>query len=285
MDQFFVRLFFENAGMLLASQVLLFLAGGLSGILFSDVKISLRRLTYFFSSSLLTFSFSLSQIIWLKAPGTIPSACIIPLILIGLIACFLFGFGVHYCAAARCNSIEGTSKKAWMAFVPLVNFWLVITPAKRTFDGPIEESSPFGSVAIDFGLFAGGLFLLFSSFDLQGLMIKDLAAAGGRQAGQIETVMANISQQMQKDLPIWVDEQTFITEVSAEGDRLWIRHTITDASLPANPHLIIHLRDFHCALTASRTVFAIGGRFDISYHYRDGTMIDRLVIDDEECRR
>lgn len=140
----------------------------------------LRRPAYFFWASLLVMAISGSQYWLASGPAAIVAGAAWPLMIKLMLGPVVGGFLIGLLSAARSLDAFGHPKAAPLAFVPLVNLWLVLAPS-RTPKERQEDVGPVSGAGVA-SAFAGVLLLTGANI-FGSLLVNDVARAFGEAEG------------------------------------------------------------------------------------------------------
>ena len=109
---------------------LLIIIGGIAGVFLKKTDLRMARGTYYLNTALLMFAASISQTLWLQTIDGMINGYLFVVALVDITVWISIGFGFAFIAKSRSNDAYGTSKSAYLAFIPLANLALVFAPSK-----------------------------------------------------------------------------------------------------------------------------------------------------------
>lgn len=140
----------------------------------------LRRPAYFSWASLVVMAISVSQYWLTSGPEAIVAGKAWPLVIKLMLGPVVGGFLLGLLSAARSLDAFGHPKAAPLAFVPLVNLWLVLAPSRTRKEGQ-EDYGPVTGAGMASALV--GFFLLTGANIFGSLLVNDVARAFGATNG------------------------------------------------------------------------------------------------------
>lgn len=107
------------------------IAGAIVAASFHKSATELRRAPYFAYSGLIFFIIAASQLVWLGSIPAITGGFLWALMSVDIIVGLGAGYAFGTIAMARSRDAYGHARMAVLAFIPLANFWLLLTPSKN----------------------------------------------------------------------------------------------------------------------------------------------------------
>lgn len=111
-------------------------------------KVEMARTTYFAYSALILFLASAVQVVWLQSIPAATGGYLWVLMVISLAASIASGYFVCCIAMARSRDAYGTARRAFLAFIPIANFWLLFTRSKDEASTNRASTIPLFSAAL-----------------------------------------------------------------------------------------------------------------------------------------
>lgn len=293
MDQFFVEYLLLNPFLMIGTNLLLTLIGGVVGAYFFTVRVRFRRVSYlwFLAGS------NLALMIFQRGGGAfIPSAAtagLLSVLIIGLLSSFLFfGAALYYGSAARSNDIIGNTGKAWLGFVPLANLWLVFKRGHIIHNLDIKQRSAFTRFFADPLLVISALVVL-TSIQVLGKVRQDspiyqvsdseALVALVANAQTLEESFAAEAAASSRELPIRIDEFTVFSAIEANGKTLRITFDVEQDFTSLSPAFKHALATQNCAPDMFAHDIRRGGRIILAYRGPDGQIIEEFEISRLNC--
>lgn len=286
MDRFLVSLLLLDEIVVFGIATLLICVGGVIGAALLNVKASFRRVTYLWFVALIALAFTLAQFLWLLGPRAAEAGLFSALAITALATSVLFGIALYYGSAARSQHIRGDSKRAWLAFVPFANFWLLLkagpAPAPRT---------RRARLVIDPLLVTGALLVLVFSNAL-GKSLEHMALEAGDSPAlhklliETQTVTQRFALEAEvsgAELPLRVDELTTMTAIEAEGETLRIIYEVEGGKPDLVSGFEAAIAETYCAPGMFGPDIARGGTVVSIYRGPDGEVFETYEITQSDC--
>lgn len=106
--------------------------GGLAASVNSTSGALIRRGPYFAYSALVTLGIAVLEVMWLQVYSAASAGYLSLLVLVRLAGASLLGYFVGSIAIERSRDAYGHGHQAFLAFIPLGNFVLILTPSKKS---------------------------------------------------------------------------------------------------------------------------------------------------------
>ena len=274
--------------------ILLIFVGGFAGSRFFEVEITFRRVTYLWWLAGAGLVLALSQMLWSAAPAA-ANAGLLPLLVAVAIGSFLvYGAAIYYGSAARANHIHGTTRGAWAGFIPFANLWLVFARGRVPDGADAPRRSAFGRFLLDPLLVLGAL-MTFAMADLVNKAVEEApvtSASGNAALKDVFTASTSLEErleiyarEMQRELPLQVDEVTLLREVLAKGDTLRLTYEV-DHSVPGfRPEFRLSLASRACAPEYFARDLADGARIVHAYSWPSGRLVEEFELTQKDCNQ
>ena len=130
LETFAVQYLLQDETVLTAIALGSFVVGALIAAVFVRSETDLPRAPYFAYIALMTFAVSAVQLVWLHAVLAIEGGYLWVLMAIDLSAAVAAGYFFCRIAIARSRNAYGHGRMAFLGFLPIANFWLLLTPPK-----------------------------------------------------------------------------------------------------------------------------------------------------------
>lgn len=253
----------------------------------------LARAPYFAYSGLLFFVTSAAQLVWLGSVPAMTGGYLWVFMLVDVMVSLASGYGIGVVAMARSRDAYGHGRFAVLAFIPLANFWLLLTPSKTDLSANRTPTIPLltGGLGVVTGfvlLFAG--IGLASFIRLEGERMAQAARNDPAmqemgvdfmiQADGLEATL----RQMAAEVPSRkVDETTTLLRVEARATTLrYVYQVDTDAqNLPASVRR--GLTNHNCTYEALAPVIQAGATIEHFYGRTDGIELGTVTITQTIC--
>lgn len=269
------------------------IAGAIVAAIFHKGDAELRRAPYFAYSGLLFFIVAASQLVWF---GSIPA------MIGGFLWVFMFvdvivGLGVGYAfgiiAMARSRDAYGHARMAFLAFIPLANFWLLLTPSKNEVSASRVPTIPLLTGA--FGVLTGFVLLIagvaLGAF-IQVETTRMVAEAENNPAMQRAGVdmmlrgqgIEETLRQMADEVPSQrVDETTTLLRVVGDGTTLRYVYEVSTNPEALPMSMRTGLVQNNCTYEGLRPVIEAGATIEHVYQRTDGREIGIVTVTSDIC--
>jgi hypothetical protein len=282
-----------SEGQLTAVFVGLILLGALVTSRLVTITAKLRRAIYFLLIAALTLALAAAQFGYRLAPAAAEAGVFEGLILAMMLASLLFGAGVYLLAAARSNDIQGNSKAAWRAFVPVLNLWLLFKKTGAAPDPALPNRSKLSRFLLDPLMICAALFSLalsravtdqletsvqFSEADLKSL--GDLYL----RTRNAEELFDDMLAELKPTLPAKVDEVTTLRAAEATGQTLHLTFRIAEEAtdgLYGQKELVTQQV---CGEDFLGPAFRKGGHVIYRYEQPSGAVIVEFELAQKDCQ-
>lgn len=213
---------------ILGVNFLVFILGAIVAAFTMKVETGIRRVIYLLIIGGLTAILAVSQLAWTTVTP-LPDSNISVIFTFSMIMMIGFGFFYYLAAMARSVDATGTTSKAFLAFIPLANLWLLGTPGKNRSEEASQRNWAskylLDPVLVMFGL------LLFGSNKAVEQYFESLPE---RQEPLIETTagessepfLKSIVSELKASVPRRIDEITILTGISYEGKTLIYQYSV-----------------------------------------------------------
>ena len=168
----------------------LFIAGAILAVILRQSEAEITRAPYFSCFGLILFAISAVQVIWLFLLSAMTGRYVWVLLAISYTASAAGGYLFCLIALARSRDAYGHGQLAVLGFIPIANFWLLLTPSKNKASTNRLAMPPLLSGGL--GVFTGLVFL----------------AAGSGVTAYIESQARTMGQQSQTEPSadlVWID--------------------------------------------------------------------------------
>lgn len=267
--------------------------GAIAAALFHKSIIALHRAPYFVYFALLIFLTVASQLVWLGSVPALESGNLWILISVNIAVGLTVGYVILAISMARSRDAYGHRNVAAMAFLPIANFWLFLTPSQNDISASPKPTIPLISgvygVVTGFGLLAASAALSGYIHTETGRMVANAQDDPEKQGVIIEMMLKNHGLEKTLGLlaadvsPQRVDENTNLVRVEGDGSilRYIYEVTINVATLPEDMQAV--LLQHNCSYPAIRPVIYAGATLEHVYRSRDETEIGTFTVTREIC--
>jgi len=266
----------------------LVILGGIIGGLTNRSVTEIRRAHYFTLSGLI---FLCVSAVTFAGMAFIVQALVSGLfwVVVGLemLASVVGGFFLSRIAIARSRDAYGHGRMAALAFIPIANFWLLLTPSKNEASANRAPTIPLltGGLGVvsGFVLLAVGIGL--SSYaQVEGMRRVEVAAADGVfNEVMLDRTLAAMAAEVQT--PLVVDETTTLLRMETQGAELRYVYEVDPPAdiLPAD--MRIGLLQQNCTYDGMTGVIDAGAMIKHVYLRKDGSEIGVIQVTRQACGR
>lgn len=288
MDQYFARALLMEEGELMLVALALIIVGGVAASFIARPVHRYSRIKYIWALAGLNLALSISQFGWLFSPAA-ASADALWLLIVGMALCFLvFGAVTYYTSAARSNDMIGTTSKAWMGFIPIVNLWLIFSRGEERAD---EDKPSAARRFVVNPLLVTGALVVFALGQGFGKVLEETPAPTGNSdlaalmasAQTLEESFANEARLSSSELPKRLDSITVMRSITAEGRELHVNMDVEQEISGFQPGFKASIAAEQCSPAMFGHDLRRGGAIVYNYYGPTGGMIDRFYITQADC--
>lgn len=256
----------------------------------------LKRGAYFAYSGALFLLASVVQFVWLESLAAMAGGYLWTFLLVDVVASVGIGYAFAVIAMARSRDAFDHSRMAVLAFVPLLNFWLLLAPSEhdRPGDGVPTPSIVTGAL----GVFVGLVLLLTGASATAFLKIEgerriavaqeDPAQQGAGVAFMIRSNgLEGALELLAADMvtPAAVDEATTLEQVEARGTLLRYVYSVDTDAQALTMSMQNGLIEHNCVYAGMAPVLDAGATVEHVYLQPGGLEIGKVVVTREKCGR
>lgn len=204
-----------------------------------------------------------------------------------MLATIVGGFFIARIAADRSRDAYGHGRMAALAFIPLANFWLLLTPSKTETSANRSPSIPLltGGLGVLSGFVLLGAGIGLSAYaQVEGMKrVEAAAAAGVFNEAMLDRTLATMAAEV--ETPLIVDETTALVRMEAQGPELRYIYEVDPPAdfLPAD--MRIGLLQQNCAYDGLTGVIDAGAVIKHVYLRKDGSEIGVVEVTRRACGR
>lgn len=272
---------------------LITIVGAIVAAISNKSAVALRRSPYFAYSAILFFLAAVAQLVWLNSNSAILGGFLWVLMITDVIVRLAAGYTLGIIAMARSRDAYGHARRAFLAFIPIANLWLLLTHSRDDVSAVRASTMPLltGRLGVLTGcaLFIAGTAL--GSF-VRIETTRMAAEAENDPAMQRTAVdMMLRSRGMEKTLqqiaaevlPQRVDETTKLLWVEGNGTTLRFGYEVS-TNLDT---LLVSLRpdivQNNCALEGLRPLIEAGATIEHAFYRTDGGQIGVVSVTRDIC--
>ncbi|WP_085850862.1 hypothetical protein [Pacificibacter marinus] len=263
--------------------------GGLIGARIFKIKTQMRRISYFWSYVLCYIALTALQFGWLLTSYALEAGLLGILGVTLLLIYVAFGAALYYFSAARSNDIDGTTSNAWMAFIPLVNLWLMF---KRGESYKVSRPT-LSRFVLDPVLLICGIFALSLSSALQ-IISEDIAEKNAssqrpefttalKEKMTLQESLAHEAALSSRELPLRIDNITVFKSIEADGHTVTMTYDIDRENIELRPDFKQMLASEYCAPDMLETDLQRGAILKLIYTAPSGRTIAQYQITQDDC--
>ncbi|MBV1897710.1 MAG: hypothetical protein KUG70_14710 [Rhodobacteraceae bacterium] len=252
---------------------------------------ALRRVPYFAYSGLLYLVSAASQMIWLESFSAMVDGYLWIFFSVDVVVALVVGYFFGVIAMARSRDAYGHGRLAALAFIPLANFWLLLTPSKNEMNADRTPTIPLltggmgvvsGFVMLAVGIGIGSYVGVEMNRRLENIDPSQQSAGLDfliRTEGIDETL-----RQMAAEVPSQqIDETTTLLRVEGDGKTLRYLYEVTAAVQVLPPSMRTGLIQKNCDFELLRSVLEAGATLEHVYRQRDGSEVGTVTVTRQIC--
>jgi hypothetical protein len=197
------------------------------------------------------------------------------------------GFFFARIAADRSRDAYGHGRMAALAFIPLANFWLLLTPSKTENSANRAPTIPLltGGLGVLSGFVLLGAGIGLSAYaQVDGMRrVEEAAAAGVFNEAMLDRTLATMAAELQT--PMTVDETTTIVRMEVVGPEMRYVYEVDPPPdfLPAD--MRFGLIQQNCSYGGLTAVIDAGAIIKHVYLRKDGSEIGVVEVTKDACGR
>lgn len=269
------------------------IAGAVIAAIFHKSQSELRRAPYFAYSGLLFFIVAAGQLVWLGSIPAITGGYLWVFMALDVAIGLTVGYGFGVIAMARSRDAYGHARMAVLAFIPLANFWLLLTPSKNEMSANRAPTIPLltGGIGVLTGILLLGAGIALSSYitvESNRIAMEAENDPSMQQAGidmmlrgqGLEQTLVMIAAEVPTQR---VDETTTLLRVEGDGTTLRYLYEVTTSVEMLPMSMRTGLVQQNCTFEALRPVIEAGATLEHVYLRPDKSEIGTVVVTREIC--
>jgi hypothetical protein len=284
--------FIEN---FVAYNYIFVLIGAVIGGFWAKVDYKMKRSTYFLNTSFAVCLVSLAQIVWLLFVKAVATGLLPLLVAVDVILWIAFGYAIMLLGKARAIDAFGTTKSAFLAFIPIANLWLLFSPTKEQ---TVETGSGLhvGGTAILFGFVllalgrggAIGLEDALQNGDFANVSVQDTEAIREKyflhalKRDGLDAALRYLASLDQAQAGARLDEITVLEEISVKDAAVVYQYLITDNEIVSfDRQWLANIQRNMC----SEFEFAIGrgAAIKLLYYSKQRGTLAEVIVSETAC--
>jgi hypothetical protein len=257
-------------------------------------EVEIARAPYFAYSALIVLAVYAVQIVWLETLGAMAGGYLWVLMIVSALASAVSGFFFGRIAMARSRDAYGHGRMAVLAFIPLANLWLLLTPSKHTMSANRTPTIPLltGGLGVVSGfvmLIAAVAVTVFIEQEANRMVERAQTEPASQQAG-IEFMIR--SQGLEETLrlmaaesqtPITVNEVTTLAQIEADGSQLRRTYVVDLDLATISEEFRAESANGICAYGPFIPLLRAGATIREVYVEADGSPIGAVMVTREAC--
>ena len=268
--------------------------GAITAAIVVRSKIEISRAAYFAYLALIYFVVSATQTVFFLSLPAAKGGYFWVLLAISLLAFIAGGFFHCRISMARSRDAYGHARMAFLGFIPIAGFWLLLTPSKNKLSTNRVPTIPLFSgrlgVLTGFVLLAAGVGVT-GHIVGQGRMIEQQArtdpvfqqtiiASMIRSKGLQETLHFMVAN---AQTPLTVDKVTTLARIEADGMQLKRTYLVDREGMKMTENIRSRIRDGICRWPAFDPILRAGGSIREIYFERNGREIGAEKVTLDKC--
>lgn len=268
--------------------------GAIIAALVTRSKIEIARAPYFAYSALILLLVSSAQIVWLQSLSAMTGGYLWVFMLISLTASVFSGFFFCRIAMARSRDAYGHGRMAFLAFIPIANFWLLLTRSKNAVSANRAPTIPILSGGL--GVITGFVFLaaalgvnVYIEEQARGIGARAQMEPMSQQASidflirynGLEGTLAVLADESQT--PFNVDNVTTLARIEAVGTQLRRTYIVDFEGMTMTEEFRQGSRNGICAHPPFMPLLRSGATIREVYIERSGREIGAIMVAREDC--
>tara|TARA_R110002124_G_scaffold53531_10_gene153592 strand:+ start:266 stop:1156 length:891 start_codon:yes stop_codon:yes gene_type:complete len=269
------------------------IVGALVAALFHNSTVELRRGPYFAFFGLLYFIVSASQIVWFGSIPALAGGFLWIFMLVDVIVALGVGYAFGVLSMARSRDGFGHARMAFLAFIPIANFWLLLTPSTNDVAPNRTPTIPLltgalgvltGFVLLIAGVASGAFIQVESNrIALEAENDPTMQRAGIEMLlrGQgLEETLRQLASEVQSQR---VDETTILLRVVSNGTTLRYVYEVSTNPDALPNSMRTGIVQNNCTYEALRPVIEAGATLEHVYQKTDGLEIGVVTVTRSLC--
>ena len=275
----------------------LFVAGAIFAAIVVRSKVEIARAPYFAYTTIIVFAVSAVQIVWQLTAQAMTGGYLSVIVAVWFAACIVGGYFLCDFAMARSRDAYGHPRMGFLAFIPLANFWLLLTSSKNKNSANRAPTIPLLSgglgVLTGFVVMAAtaGLNVYLGAHARPMEPAADLDPSS-QQAGieqlirteGLEETLRIMAAEAEAQTPVSIDDVTVLSQVEAHGSMLRRTYSVDLAGAEITEEFQSMVRETVCDWPPFRALFQAGGAVQEIYVETTGRDIGVLTITQAGCR-
>ncbi len=258
--------------------------GGLAGGLTGRSNAELLRAPYFAFSCLVILASGVVS--YASVPFMVPAMSggyFWVLVAATLAVPLIGGFFIARIAKSRSRDAYGHPRMAALAFIPIANFWLLLTPSKNEVSANRVPTIPLLSgglgVVSGFVIFLAGVALTVQS----EMAAEELLSSGDLVPYDADPAVAVVALAAGVETPMAIDELTTLVRVEPDGSVLRYVYEVSGNQTQLNDSAVTGLIQQNCNFEPLTPFIQNGITLEHLYLRLDGSEIGTVAVTKEIC--
>ena len=275
----------------------LLVAGAIVAAIAVRSKAEIARAPYFAYSTVIAFAVSAVQIVWLLTTPAVTGGYLSLLVAVWFAALIVGGYFFCDIAMSRSRDAYGHARMGFLAFIPIANFWLLLTPSKNKMSANRAPTIPLLTGGL--GVLTGVLVLAATAgvnvyLETQAHVMEQAAnpSPSSQQAGieqlirmeGLEETLRIMAAEAEVETPIHLDDVTVISQVEARGTMLRRTYSVDLVETEITEDFRSAVREAVCGWPPFQPLLQAGGAVQEVYVESGGRDIGVVTITEAECR-
>ena len=268
--------------------------GAMIAAIFYHSQAELRRAPFFAYCGMLFLVSVVAQLVWIGSftsyiLGDFLWAFVLVDVVVGLVVGYAFGV----IAMARSRDAYGHGRMAVLAFIPLANLWLLLTPSKNVISANRAPTILLltGRLGVATGsafLIAGVILSVLIQAEMS-LMVEELEKDPMMQEAYIDALLsrqgleATLQLMASEILSQRINETTVLLRAEAEGKILRYVYEVSADVTTLPESMQSGLLRHNCAFEVLRPVIEAGGVIEHIYQRQGDSEIGRVTVTRDLC--
>lgn len=275
----------------------LLIAGAIIAAIAVRSEAEIARAPYFAYSAVIGFAISAVQIVWLLTVPAVAGGYLSLIVAVWFASLIVGGYFLCDIAMARSRDAYGHARMGFLAFIPVANFWLLLTPSKNKMSANRAPTIPLlsGGLGVLTGFVALAATVGVNVYLGEQARVMEQAADGNpssQQAGieqlirteGLEETLRVMAAGAEAETPISIDDVTVLSRVEAHGIMLRRTYSVDLVGMEMTEELRSAVREAVCDWPPFQALFQAGGAVQEVYVEPGGRDIGVLTITQAECR-
>ena len=257
-------------------------------------KAELARTPHFAYGALIIFTVNAVEIVWFQVFAAAAAGYLWVLTVISLTAPIIGGYSLCRIAMARSRDAYGHGGMAFLTFIPIANFWLLLTRSKNEISsnrGPtIPLLSGWRGVLVGFVLLVAASGVNVFIKEQVRMMEHEVQTESGSPQAMIDSMIRSNGLEealrriaAQAKTPITVDEVTTLARIEAAWTQLRRTYIVDLEGMTMTEELRSRSLDGICAWPAFEPILRAGGSIREVYVERGGREVGVVMVTRAEC--